>query len=37
MKVKFEQEKKQYFKRLEGYTRAEVEKAITKGLENAFK
>lgn len=36
MKASFEQEKKQYFKGLEEYTRAEVEKAITRGLENAF-
>ena len=37
MKASFEQEKKQYFKDLEEYTRVEVEKAITRGLENAFK
>lgn len=36
MKTSFEQEKKQYFKDLEEYTKAEVEKAITKGLQNAF-
>ena len=37
VKANFEQEKKQYFKDLEEYTRVEVEKAITKGLESAFK
>lgn len=36
MKTDFEQEKKQYFKELEEYTTKEVEKAITRGLENAF-
>lgn len=36
MKASFEQEKKQYFKDLEEHTRTEVEKAITRGLENAF-
>lgn len=37
VKANFEQEKKQYFKDLEEYTRAEIEKAITNGLNNAFK
>lgn len=37
VKANFEKEKKQYFKDLEEYTRVEVEKAITKGLESAFK
>ena len=36
MKTNFEQEKKQYFKQLEEYTTKEVEKAIKRGLENAF-
>lgn len=36
MKASFEQEKKQYFKDIEEYTKAEVEKAITRGLESAF-
>lgn len=36
IKSSFEQEKKQYLKEIEKYTTKEVEKAIKRGLEDAF-